>query len=70
MIELVVWPWIADIHIVLQLHSIQSSIAMGSKTFVLLGFLLATALLIASEVTARDLVETSTLRKTSESIYV
>ncbi|KAI8552100.1 hypothetical protein RHMOL_Rhmol06G0238400 [Rhododendron molle] len=43
---------------------------MGSKAFVLPGLLLATVLLITSEVTARDLVETSTPKETSESICV
>ena len=39
---------------------------MGSKAFVLLGLLLAFVLLIASEVTARDLAETSTSEEISE----
>ncbi|XP_058217916.1 glycine-rich protein-like [Rhododendron vialii] len=39
---------------------------MGSKTFVLLGLLLAAVLLITSEVTARDLVETSTPKETTD----
>lgn len=43
---------------------------MGSKPVVFLGLLLATVLLIASEVTARDFAETSTFKETSESFRV
>lgn len=40
---------------------------MGSKTIVFLGLLLATLVFITSEVTARNLVETS--KKASKSIF-
>ncbi|KAI8566872.1 hypothetical protein RHMOL_Rhmol02G0076100 [Rhododendron molle] len=41
---------------------------MGSKTIVFLGILLATVLLITSEVTARDLIETSREAKLSNGV--